>query len=147
MAELILYCVNPRLKKPGSFVIILLKDKIQDITFSSCGELYMLLQFFSKLISENLTAPGFEPKTSGLTYRRSYQLSYSALYWQSPKWSTVFVPIGMPGEAIKPEMLCSQGPAPLDYDTNKFLLQTLCEIWISTQLLKSICVIRLFNSY
>ena len=39
----------------------------------------------------NLTESGFEPETSGLTYQRSYQLSYPALYWRSPKFSWSFI--------------------------------------------------------
>ena len=45
---------------------------------------------------ETLTKPGFEPETFGLTYQRSYQLSYSALYWRSPKLSTIFARGGVP---------------------------------------------------
>ena len=51
---------------------------------------------------ENLTESGFERETFGLTYRRSYQLSYPALYWRSPKLSTIFARGGVPVRSHKP---------------------------------------------
>ena len=38
-------------------------------------------RFFSKMAKKTLTGPGLEPETSGLTYQRSYHLSYPALRW------------------------------------------------------------------
>ena len=51
---------------------------------------------------ENLTESGFEPETSDLTYQRSDQLSYPALYWGSPRLSTIFAQVGV---RVKPEVL------------------------------------------
>ena len=36
---------------------------------------------YFQMSKENLTEPGLEPKTSGLMYQHSYQLSYPAQYW------------------------------------------------------------------
>ena len=40
-----------------------------------------LYYFFLKMAKKTLTGPGLDPETSGLTYRRSYHLSYPALRW------------------------------------------------------------------
>ena len=55
-----------------------------------------------QMSKETLTESGFEPETSGLRYQRSYQLSYPALCWWSPKLSTVFAQGGVPFRSHTP---------------------------------------------
>ena len=49
--------------------------------------------------TDNLTESGFEPETSGLTYRRPYQPSYPALFWWPPNCQLSLLGVGCQSEA------------------------------------------------
>ena len=67
---------------------------------------------------ENLNEPGPEPETSGLMYQRSYQRAIQSYFGGSPNSQLSLLGVGYQSGAINPEIPCSQGSTPLEYDAN-----------------------------
>ena len=71
-----------------------------------------------QMSKENWTESGFEPETSGLTYQHSTNWAIQPYVGGSPNCQLSLLRVGCQSEAINPEMPCSRGSSPLEYDTN-----------------------------